>query len=101
MYPYYSSASKLRIGAESFSRGLFYIAVIVLLIVGTPYFKLGAAAALLLRYLIQLCIVNSSTSLYKQQKFGLGILFYDIFLPLVNLYVLLGRNTKKSRRQHW
>lgn len=99
--PYYSSASKLRIGTESFSRGLFYVAAIALLIVGTPYFKIGAAAALLVRYIVQLCIINASTSLYKQQKFGLGILFYDIFLPLFNLYILLGHHSRKSRRQHW
>lgn len=99
--PYYSTASKLRIGTESFSRALFYASAILLLAMGSFYFKIAAGVALLTRFIIQLSIINASTSLYKQRKFGLGILLYDIFLPLFNLYVLMGHNSKKSRRQHW
>ncbi len=100
--PHYSFATRARIGMEIFSRGLFYTLFIVLaayLIITQHYIIAGITGGIfLLRYILQLIIINNTAGILGEKKFSLSILFFDIFLPLISLYLFtLGKiGTKKQ-----
>jgi cellulose synthase/poly-beta-1,6-N-acetylglucosamine synthase-like glycosyltransferase len=94
----YHLGTKIRLALEPMSRGLFYLAVIVLLvafgcqpIVGSPLSILAAMALglFLLRWIVQSIIINLSAKRMGLHGFNMfTILGMDIFLPLVSLYML-------------
>ena len=94
----YRLGTKIRLALEPMSRGLFYLAVIVLLvafgcqpIVGSPLSILAAMALglFLLRWIVQTIIINLSAKRMGLHGFNMfTILGMDIFLPLVSLYML-------------
>lgn len=93
---HYKLSSKLRIGAEPFSRGWIYILLIVAMACCGGYAKCIALALFLLRMLVQYCVINLAAKRLGLRYFGIEIVFYDIFLPLFNLYILL---TNRLRRK--
>lgn len=99
--PYYNTKSKLRIGIEPLTRGAFYAVALACMIVGNMYTALAAAALLLLRYTYQSIIINLSAKQLGQKYFSIGILIYDIVLPLINLHILLWGRGKKKRNLQW
>lgn len=94
----YRLGTKIRLALEPMSRGLFYLAVIALLvafayqpIVGSPLSILAALALglFLLRWIVQSIIINLSAKRMGLHGFNMfTILGMDIFLPLVSLYML-------------
>lgn len=94
----YRLGTKIRLASEPMSRGLFYLAVIALLvafacqpIVGSPLSILAALALglFLLRWIVQTIIINLSAKRMGLHGFNMfTILGMDIFLPLVSLYML-------------
>ena len=94
----YRLGTKIRLALEPISRGLFYLAVIALLvafacqpIVGSPLSILAAMALglFLLRWIVQTIIINLSAKRMGLHGFNMfTILGMDIFLPLVSLYML-------------
>lgn len=86
----YKSGSKMWIGLEPLSRGLFYLTTLLLVILGynNPIILAIALGAFLLRFLIQFSIINLTAKAYKDKGFGLSIILFDIILPLVTLYIL-------------
>ena len=94
----YRLGTKIRLALEPMSRGLFYLAVIALLvafacqpIVGSPLSILAAMALglFLLRWIVQTIIINLSAKRMGLHGFNMfTILWMDIFLPLVSLYML-------------
>ncbi len=86
----YKSGSKMWIGLEPFTRGLFYLTIILLAIFGynNPIVLAIAAGSFLLRFLIQFIIINLTARVYNDKKFGLSIILFDILLPLITLYIL-------------
>ena len=94
----YRLGTKIRLALEPMSRGLFYLAVIALLvafacqpIVGSPLSILAAMALglFLLRWIVQSIIINLSAKRMGLHGFNMfTILGMDIFLPLVSLYML-------------
>ena len=94
----YRLGTKIRLALEPISRGLFYLAVIALLvafacqpIVGSPLSILAALALglFLLRWIVQSIIINLSAKRMGLHGFNMfTILGMDIFLPLVSLYML-------------
>ncbi len=86
----YQSGSKMWIGLEPLSRGLFYLTIILLVIFGynNPIVLTIAIGLFLLRFLIQFIIINLTAKVYKDKGFGLSIILFDILLPLITLYIL-------------
>ena len=94
----YRWSTKIRLALEPMSRGLFYLAVIALLvafacqpIIGSPLSILAALALglFLLRWIVQSIIINLSAKRMGLHGFNMfTILGMDIFLPLVSLYML-------------
>lgn len=94
--PSYRSETRRRLVVEPLTRGLFYAAVLCTLSLctlspgtlslGTLFIVLGLFAA---RWLMQTLLINLSAWRMTQRGFNpLTILGLDIFLPLVNLWML-------------
>ena len=99
---YYKTSSKIRLSVEPISRGLFYGALILSLAVGQFMILIASAVLFLTRYIIQLIIVNNSSKHFGERKYFLLLPVFDIFLPLVNLYIFtIGRITSKGKTVRW
>ena len=100
----YKSGSKMWIGFEPLTRGLFYLAILLLIVLGynNPIILAIALGAFLFRFLIQLTIINLTAKVYKDKGFGLSIILFDIILPLVTLYILtIGKIFRRKAKFIW
>ncbi len=90
----YKPVTKFRLSLEPLTRGLFYAAVLTAVIcyaLGTLSFvTLYIALGLfLIRWIIQTAVINTSARRMGLKRFGmLTVLWFDIFLPLVNLWMV-------------
>ncbi len=99
---FYSEASKFRLLLEPLSRGLFYVSLLACLILGNLITQITTALLFLARYIVQLAIVNGSAKHFGERKYILTLPLFDIFLPLVSLYIFtLGRVTSKGKNVRW
>lgn len=99
---YYKFSSKLRISLEPASRGLFYLALILSFVTGNLMTIIATALLFLIRFAIQLVILNKSSRHFGERKYIFLLPVFDIFLPLVNLYILtLGRITSRRKSVRW
>ena len=102
--PQYRTSTKFRLALEPLTRGLFYALVIgivawqlmemndLLSIVHCPLSipLLAAIGLFLLRWFIQTLILNISARRLGLKRFCLlSVLWFDIVLPLVNLWMLI------------
>lgn len=100
----YKSGSKLWVGLEPFSRGLFYLTTLLLIILGynNPILLAITIGSFLFRFLVQLIIINSTAKVYKDKGFGLSIILFDILLPLITLYILtIGKIFRRKAKFIW
>ncbi len=100
----YKSGSKMWIGLEPLSRGLFYLTMLLLITLGynNPIILTIAIASFLSRLLIQLTIINLTANVYNDKKFGLSIIIFDIILPLITLYILtIGKIFRRKAKFIW
>lgn len=106
--PNYRRESKARLVLEPFSRGLFYLLTIAMVAIGTYLLEGGTisnnipisateiglwlvattVSFFLLRLITQLLVLNISAYRMGQRMFGLSVVWYDICLPLISLYML-------------
>ncbi len=100
---YYKFSSKFRLGFEPLTRAWFYIAFAAAMIIGMINFNfivIGIAAAFfIVRFATQLIIFNRSAHYFGDRKHFFWLLLFDIFLPLLSLYILLF--SKKGRNKNW
>ena len=95
--PKYKPVTKFRLTLEPLTRGLFYAAVLGIIIFQLPITNnqlpiplLAAVGLFLLRWLMQILVINLSARRMHLHGFGpLAILGLDIWLPLVNLWMLV------------
>jgi hypothetical protein len=99
---YYKFSTKYRLALEPLSRGLFYAAMILSLIVGNLIILIATAVLFIARLTVQLIIINKSSKHFGERKYIFLLPLFDIFLPLVNLYLLtIGRFTSKGKSIRW
>ena len=94
--PQYRTRSKIQLTLEPLSRGIFYASVLVSAIIGSIELISIALALFLLRLLVQLIIINISARRLNMRRYGLGVIAYDIFLPLITLYIMLTQPLQKK-----
>jgi cellulose synthase/poly-beta-1,6-N-acetylglucosamine synthase-like glycosyltransferase len=94
--PQYRTRSKIQLTLEPLSRGIFYASVLVSAIIGSIELISIALALFLLRLLVQLIIINISARRLNMRRYGLGVIAYDIFLPLITLYIMLTQPLPKK-----
>ena len=100
--PEYRTATKWRLLFEPLTRGLFYAAVIAIIawaishqpitlsLQPLPVLLLAALGLFLVRWLVQTAIINVSARRMGLPRFSMfTILWMDIVLPLVNLWMLI------------
>lgn len=96
----YTAQSRHIISIEPLVRWVFWIASALLLSLfhTSMYVVIATVTAILLKLLIQTIIINRTARSYKETVFNpILILLYDIFLPIVNLYIVsIGRLTNKK-----
>ncbi|MDR1543357.1 MAG: glycosyltransferase [Prevotellaceae bacterium] len=83
----YKAKSKQLIGFEVFTRGLFYIFLILTILRMNLFYTVVAALLFLIRYIIQLVVINRVSAYLGVRKFFISLLFWDILLPLISLYL--------------
>jgi len=84
------------------TRGLFYLALILTCIVGNLITLIAAAVLFVTRLVIQLIIVNKSSRHFGERKYLFTLPLFDIFLPLINLYLLtIGRIASRGKTVRW
>ena len=98
--PHYKKSSKIQVGLEPFTRGLFYLLLIAIGIFGGFWAMCTAYAVWWLRLVMQLCVINISAYKLKSRLFGIEIVAYDILLPLISLYILITQPLHK-KRMYW
>jgi cellulose synthase/poly-beta-1,6-N-acetylglucosamine synthase-like glycosyltransferase len=94
---YYKSSSKFRLFFEPTTRGLFYLALILALVFGNMITQIATAVLFLLRYIVQLSIINGSSKHFGGRKYIATLAIFDIYLPLVNLYILVFGRKSSTR----
>lgn len=103
--PSYKPETKVRLAIEPMTRGLFYLAVIAVIVLYWPAFGtvpmlpfLVAAGLFLVRWIMQTVILNVSAHRMGLKGFNMfSILWFDIVLPLVSAWLLI----VPKRRMKW
>jgi len=96
--PYYKTGTRLRIGGEIVSRFLFYAAIIALAATQNLWLAGFAGSLYLLRVLVQLLVINRTARKINEQRFYFSAVFFDIFLPIINLYILIFYRKKSKMK---
>ena len=89
--PAYKEETKTRLALEPITRGLFYAMVLVTVIgYGFSVISLVAAGLFLVRWILQTSVLNTSARRMGLKRFNMfTVLWFDLTLPLVNLYMLV------------
>jgi glycosyltransferase involved in cell wall biosynthesis len=99
---YYNWTSKLILGAEVLSRGLFYASLIALIVVMPhPITYIVAGSVFSVRYILQLIIINLTASHLVERKYISSIPLFDMLLPLFNLYLWCRSLIYRKQRYKW
>jgi len=95
--------SKARLLTEPIARFLFIclsILCLVLLPIQQPswwiYGVTATGCALVLKYILQIWVINHTLKVYNQPKFWLSPILYDIYLPMAKVFIYLFVKIKKS-----
>lgn len=96
--PHYKLSTRFRLLLEPLSRGLFYGGVLCVWCLQDFYSCVFALLLLLIRLVMQMCILNRAASHFGTPKFGVEILWHDICLPLITLWMLIS-NPFKARKK--
>lgn len=94
--PQYRTKSKIQVTLEPLSRGIFYASLLISAIIGNIELISIALALFLLRLLVQLIIINVSARRLNMRGYSLGLIAYDIILPLITLYMMLTQPLQKK-----
>lgn len=94
--PKYRAGSKVRLGIEPLTRGIFYALLIAIGVCGSPIAWITAAVLFGVRLLMQILILDLSAWRMGLSMYGLSVLWYDICLPLVSLYMLISQPFRRK-----
>ncbi len=96
----YNTKSKVLLMIEPLFKALFFASIIALIAVGYSNIIVisTVVGALVIKYLVQYIVINTTSRTYNQKGFGLSLILCDIFLPLVSLYICtVGKLMIKNR----
>lgn len=104
--PAYRLSTKLRLGFEPLTRGLFYatylaIIVLVAMQMAHPLLLIAATALFLTRWIWQMVMITRAAHIFGVNGFGISVLWYDIVLPIGNLFMLLRHAFRRKQEQKW
>jgi len=93
----YREITKMRLFAEPFTRGLFYLSLILAIVFGSLITLATAIFLFLARLTAQLIVINKTARLYDKRRYYFLLPVLDILLPLINLYIMTFEKQKKVR----
>ncbi len=100
---FYKGASNAIFWLETFSKYSFLLSTGIAIVVGIllkNYLLLSVAAVLLIiRFVIQLLVLNRSTKLFAIAPFHIDLFFYDIFQPINNMKFRKFANRKSKNKR--
>lgn len=104
--PSYKTSTKFRLAFEPLTRGLWYallIAAAVLAVLGliSPLVAFAGAALFLVRLVWQMALMSRAATIFRVHGFGPEVLWFDIFLPLNNLFMLLRHKLHRREQLQW
>lgn len=94
--PQYRTKSKIQLTLEPISRGLSYACLLASVIWGNIEVLSIILALFLLRLLVQLIIINVATYRLNMRGYSLGVIAFDIILPLITLFIMLTQPLQKK-----
>jgi len=95
---YYKSSSRFMLGLENAMRGLWYLSLIACFVFGILPVQILAGVLFLVRFFIQLGIINHAARQLGEHTFGLEIIWYDICLPLLTAFLLSTQSRNQINR---
>lgn len=98
---YYKSSTKFRLGIEPVMRALFYVSLILSFVFGNIITMIAAGTLYLIRFIVQLSIINRSAKHFGERRYFFSIPVFDIYLPLLNLYILTFGKGPKGKTVRW
>ena len=99
---YYTPQSRFRLSVEPVYRALFYLSFIASVVLGNLITLAAALLLFVVRLLVQLITINKGAKHFGLRKHVLTLPLFDIYLPLLNLYILtFGRMGSQSKRIPW
>ncbi len=84
----YSPRSRRRIGVEAITRFGFYLSLLTAIFTFNIYITAFALLLFVLRYTIQVLIVNNTAKRLGSAKHFVSIILFDIMLPIISLWLL-------------
>lgn len=98
----YSKSSKFLLGLEPLTRGLFVLGIIASVFTFNPLAWGIVGLLAILRWLVQVIVINRCASILDERKFIFSIPFFDLFLPLVSLYLMtIDRSFGNHKKNSW
>lgn len=98
--PAYKLATKVRLTLEPFTRGVLYAVAIALLVLGAWQIKAAVAAAMLMRWLMQVVIFNIVAGRWGIRRVVLLLPVWEILLPLITL-MTIALEPLRPKPQRW
>ena len=99
--PHYTTKSKMRLLVEPISRGTFYLSVILTGCFGEWISWSIGALLLIVLYTTKIYILNTGAKLLATRRFYFAQITFNIYLPLVNLYLLIRNKLSKKTNPIW
>jgi len=99
--PYYNGSSKFRLIFEPMTRGMFYLSFILALVFGNLIVQVAAGTLFLIRFIVQLSVINRTSKHFGERKYILTLPIFDIYLPLVSLYIHLFGGAARGKSVRW
>lgn len=99
---YYNTRSRIRLAVEPIFKAMFFVFLILSIVSLHPIVSGFGVLLYLVRFFIQATIFNKASAHFGGRKYYLGILIWDVLLPVISLYLLIfGRMGKKAARISW
>lgn len=102
---YYKAGTKFRLSFETCSRFLFYVLSFALLIYGLIAGKyllsVVAFVLFLIRYIVQLVIINKSATQLDEKKFYFSLPFYDFVSPVLCFFLKITHLSERKSSYTW
>ncbi|MCQ2346096.1 MAG: glycosyltransferase [Paludibacteraceae bacterium] len=95
----YRSSTRWLVGGELVMRLLWYIVLVLCFVLGNAFTAMMALLAFVLRFVLQIVVLDCAAIRLKQTPFGLDVIWYDFALTLLECWLWI--TLSRKRNVHW